>query len=115
MLDGEPFIEKLRTMKERVAYLLEKYPVARDNDVSLILMYLVEYRIAFYSKNSGWFIPLKHYKDLPSFESITRARRLLQAEGLFVSSMPVREARVEQAVGMRMGVQSLLEDCYEVK
>lgn len=65
---------QLTTVKERVRFLLEKYPATRGNDQYLCWLYLRQF-----AKLDLPFVEFdKFYKF--SFETITRARRLIQEE-----------------------------------
>lgn len=81
----------LNRMKERVTYLLETYPVLRDDDFLLIgavyhNFYGVDYGDTFLDV-------MKHHKEkhLPSFESIRRTRQKIQEERLDLQSSKAKK------------------------
>ena len=71
---------ELKNIKERVEFLLDKYPPARNNDNYLIACYIYEYNRHLTSKDI-WgkkVISLENFNKIPPFNSITRARRIIQ-------------------------------------
>lgn len=82
-------IEDLKKAKDRVAYLLEKYPATRDCDKTLWLAYLVLYHDlrkllgeAAYEK----FKSLLLNKDTVTMESIRRMRQKFQEDGKYLGA-----------------------------
>ena len=77
---------KLKTIKERVEYLLERYPEARNDDFYLYLLYvrLFEPKLSGYIK----FIPFNLVKSATRFETIRRCRQKLQEQGLYLPTDP---------------------------
>ena len=78
---------KLETVIDRVRFLLEKYPEARNSDFYLTILYIRRFvpELAKYIK----FIPYKvirRYEGL--FESIRRARQKVQERGEFLPTDP---------------------------
>ena len=73
-------MDTLIKMKEKVIYLLEKYPKLRDDDFLLVgAVYSVFYGVA----NTDRFLDvMKNHeaKHLPSFETIRRTRQKVQEE-----------------------------------
>lgn len=74
--------EQMKTIKEQVKYLLEKYPHLRDDDYKLIATF---YRFTVGTKkleNMSAFDFLKMFSEgkLPHSESIRRDRQILQAQ-----------------------------------
>lgn len=74
---------KISKEREKVAYILEKYPESRNSDNYLYRIYAQVYH--------GILLP--PIEELTSFESISRQRRFLQAKGLFLAEDRVAEAR----------------------
>ncbi|GEM_PF-4615754 len=64
-------VKELKTVQERVEYLLEKYPETRNNDLYLVIRYWREF------DGLSIFIPPEFIwgkKKLTSFESIRRSK-----------------------------------------
>ena len=72
----QQLLKKLKTVKERVEYLLEKYPDARNSDLYLTILYLRKFTpLGKYIK----YIPYRVIKEYDGiFESIRRARQYIQ-------------------------------------
>ncbi|MEM0038664.1 MAG: hypothetical protein QXX81_05380 [Zestosphaera sp.] len=82
----------LKTVKERVTYLLRKYPETRNSDLLLIVLYLREFT------ELGEFIKYIPHQLLRKHEGVTesvrRARQQIQAGGQYLPTDPgVLEAR----------------------
>jgi len=79
-------LERLRTVKERVEYLLEKYPNARNSDLYLIILYLRKFT------ELGKYIKYIPYEVIRKYdgvmESIRRARQKIQEEGRYLPTDP---------------------------
>lgn len=69
-------MEDLRDLRDLVGYVLLKNPSTRDKDE---LLYLVILKLKGYELNADTFINYKIY-NLPSFSSISRARRKVQED-----------------------------------
>jgi len=78
--------EKLKTVKERVEYILERYPEARNDDFYLYLLYVRHFE----PKLSGYirFIPLDLVKTATRFETVRRVRQKIQESGLYLPTDP---------------------------
>lgn len=93
-------LKRLRTVKERVLYILDKYPETRNNDLYLWLIYvrLFEPELSKYIK----FIPYDVLKKAVAFETIRRVRQKIQNElGLYPPTDPKvikRRRRKEEAM-----------------
>ena len=87
-LDSEELeiLERLKTVKDRVEYILENYPESRNDDFYLWLLYirLFERQLSNYIK----FIPYKLLKNAVKFETISRVRRKIQEEGRYLPTDP---------------------------
>jgi len=84
----EEELEKLKTVKERVMWILKHYPAAR-NDYRL-LVHLFHY----YFDNLKQYIPFNILRNLTPPESITRAARYIQNElGLYPPTQRTRTRR----------------------
>ena len=84
--EEQQLLEKLRTVKERVEYLLERYPNARNSDLYLIILYLRKFtELGKYIK----YIPYEVIKKYDGImESIRRSRQKIQEEGRFLPTDP---------------------------
>ena len=105
--------ESLRTIKDKVAFILETYPSTRDSDKYLWLSYLTNFHgLKSVLGNNGDayadFIQLILDKDTPTMESIRRVRQKLQEKGLYVGEN--RSERIEESRKVRAwaneGIQS---------
>ena len=78
--------EKLKTVKERVEWLLANYPETRNDDFYLFILYIrhFEPELSRYIE----FIPYNLIKRSTRFESVRRARQLIQAEGRYLPTDP---------------------------
>jgi hypothetical protein len=76
----EQTLGDLKTAKDRVRFLLERYPATRGNDSYLCWLYLK----AFAQLNLPYLEFEKFYSF--NFETITRVRRLIQAKGELLPS-----------------------------
>ena len=78
--------EKLKTVKERVEYILENYPEARNDDFYLYILYvrLFEPELSQYID----YIPYNIIKRSTRFESVRRARQKIQEEGRYLPTDP---------------------------
>ena len=77
---------KFKTIKERVEYILQHYPEARNDDFYLYLIYvrLFEPELSGYIR----FIPLDLVKTATRFETIRRIRQKIQEEGRYLPTDP---------------------------
>lgn len=84
--DVEELLQKFRTTKERVEYILKKYPQTRNNDMYLWIMYVKTFvpELSKYTK----YIPYEIFEKATPFETITRARRKIQEEGKYLPTDP---------------------------
>ncbi|MEO0252000.1 MAG: hypothetical protein ABIM44_07160 [candidate division WOR-3 bacterium] len=94
----ETLREKLKTIRDRVLYVMENYPETRNNDLYLWLIYvrLFDNDLSRYIK----FIPYQYIKSAVSFETISRVRRKVQEEGFLLPTDPEtlrRRRRLEKA------------------
>jgi len=82
----EELKEKLRTIKQRVEFILANYPLTRNNDLYLWIIYLR----TFSPEASRYirYLPYDVFEKFPSFETITRIRRKLQEEGKYLPTDP---------------------------
>jgi len=92
---------ELKTVKDRVMYILSKYPETRNNDLYLWLIYVrtFEPELSKYIK----FIPYDVLKKAVSFETIRRVRQKIQNEmGMYLPTDPqVLRKRMRKAEAMR--------------
>lgn len=80
---------KLAKMKEQVTDILHHHPQARDDDKLLQVLLLKK----FYNVKV---IDDLLDKKIPSLESITRCRRKIQSEGLYVGTKTTQQVRAEE-------------------
>ena len=85
--EEKQLLHKLRTVKERVEYLLKHYPDARNSDFYLIILYIRHFvpELAKYIKYIPYEV-IKKYDGL--FESVRRARQKIQEEGKYLPTDP---------------------------
>lgn len=85
-VDVEELLEKFRTVKERVEYILSRYPQTRNNDMYLWIMYVRTFvpELSKYIK----FIPYEVFEKATPIETVTRARRKIQEEGRYLPTDP---------------------------
>lgn len=84
--EEQRLLERLRTVKERVEYLLEKYPDARNSDLYLTILYLRRFtELGRYIKYIPYDV-IKKYDGV--FETVRRTRQKIQEEGRFLPTDP---------------------------
>ena len=86
MSEEENLAEKLKTVKERVEYLLERYPESRNDDFYLYILYVrhFEPELSRYIE----YIPFEIIKRSTRFETIRRCRQKIQEEGRYLPTDP---------------------------
>jgi hypothetical protein len=85
--DVEKIIEKFRTTRERVEFILKKHPNARNSDFYLVILY-IRYFVPELAKYIDY-IPyeiIRKYDGL--FETIRRTRQKIQEEGKYLPTDP---------------------------
>lgn len=104
----DKFVKHLKTRKEQVEYLLEKYPNARNNDFYLLLLWLRHF--------GDLNIPWIEYRDIRklsgSLETVRRVRQVIQnVDGHFVPTDEevLRKRRTKERL-MRRGIKMIEED-----
>ena len=84
--DVENLRQRLRTVKERVEYILEKHPNARNSDLYLIILYFR------YFTELGKYIKYIPYDIIKKYDGITetirRMRQKIQEEGRYLPTDP---------------------------
>ena len=84
--EEQQLLNKLKTVKERVEWILQKYPNARNSDLYLTIIYLRKFtELGKYIK----FIPyevIRKYDGI--FETIRRTRQKIQEEGKYLPTDP---------------------------
>jgi len=85
--EEELLLEKLRTVKDRIEYLLRKYPEARNSDMYLLILYIRNFvpELSKYIRYIPYEI-IRKYEGLP--ESVRRARQKIQEEGRYLPTDP---------------------------
>ena len=82
----EELLRKLKTTKERVRYIMERYPETRNDDFYLYLMYLRLF-VPELSRYIG-FIPYELIRKAPRPETIRRVRQKIQEAGELLPTDP---------------------------
>ena len=84
-LENELF-KKLKTTRQRVEYLLQRYPKARESDFYLIILYLRKFtELGQYIRHIPFSL-IRKYEGI--FETIRRIRAKLQSEGKYLPENP---------------------------
>jgi len=84
--EEEELLEKLRTVKDRVEYLLARYPDARNSDLYLTILYLRKFtELGRYIRYIPYNV-IKKYDGV--FETIRRTRQKIQEEGRYLPTDP---------------------------
>ena len=81
----------LKTYKDKVKVILEKYEKARNNDGTLLAFYIWEYMPHMIGKDQDGepCIRLSNIKHLPPIENLRRSRQIIQNDlGLFPPTDP---------------------------
>ena len=102
----EELRERLSTAKERVEFLLGRYPKARECDLYLLILYLRRFT------ELGKYIKYIPYEVIKKYcgvqETIRRVRQKVQEEGRFLPTDPeVLRKRRRLAEAMRVAVQEV--------
>jgi len=93
--------EEIMSVKDTVLKVVREKPYTRESYWKLYFEVLLELGICKTSRNSGYFIPYAHLKDLISPETISRAYRLLKADDPSLCPKPkVEEQRREREAQM---------------
>ena len=95
-------LDDVKTIKERVGVILSKYPMTRDCDKKLWLLYMNEYHnLKEMMTPEGYetFKSLMLNKTTPVMESVRRVRQKYQEDGLFVGKL--RQKKLEESERMR--------------
>jgi len=100
--EEEQLLNRLQTVKDRVEYILKRYPNARNSDFYLTILYIRRF-IPELARYIGY-IPyevIRKYEGL--FESIRRSRQYIQNTlGLYPPTDPeVLEKRMKKEKAMR--------------
>ena len=97
---------KDETVRNNIVETFRKYPKTKNNDNILVLTLIVELGFGKIKKDKIE-IDLKKFESFPSFEGITRVRRKLNEEGLYLPEEEVIEKRKQK--------QSIYKDTYSPK
>lgn len=111
-----------KSLKDRVEYILENYPKARNDKYLLINWFYVEYYNKYLEKTiengiTDYKISLKNRKYIPDDEQILRARRIIQnTEGKFQADEYIMKMRkkkeAEHLASMNMNPEMISPDGY---
>ena len=77
-------------LTEQVENILRVSKKARNSDKELLIIYMQKFGMNLSDAQ------IDKFKDMPSMESITRARRILQEQGKYEATEEVDEARFEK-------------------
>lgn len=89
------------SQRETVKKILEAKPYTRNSYWQLYMEYLIETKIAYLSKQGGYYIPFKHIGCMPSPESITRIyRKLCETHPEYRSTGRTRDMRIVNKMDM---------------
>jgi hypothetical protein len=80
----------LKTLEERVAWILNNYPKTRDSDITLQLRYWNEFESSRFDLES---VSVKDYYKLTKLTSLTRARQKIQNDLKLFQASPEVEGR----------------------
>ena len=84
--EEEELLSKLTTIKDRVRWLLVKYPNSRNSDLYLTILYLRHFTdLGKYIKHIPYAL-IKKYDGI--FESIRRTRQKIQEKGILLPTDP---------------------------
>jgi len=81
--------QELVKVKDIVEDILDSDEKARNSDKWLIYLYWV---------SKGLEMDFEEFEDMPSFESITRVRRKIQEQGLYLSDKQIADKRGQREV-----------------
>ena len=99
---------KLESLKERVAYVLNHYPEARNSNITLSIRYYEVFHAD--EIRDGW-IRLESFYDLPKMYDMQRSRAMIQNDyGLFLATEEVRQRRMQLAEEARQEFGGHRED-----
>lgn len=94
------FLKEFKSVKDRVKYLLLKYPHLRDNDNKLVANYwffeLKDRGVNLSDISASELLNLFSNKKLSSFESISRCRRKLQEENEILRGKSYQKRKAEE-------------------
>ena len=99
-------IRTLKLTKDKVEYLLERFPQTRDSDTVLFLGYLKQFYGADKIVNGdGWegFCRLMLSKRMPTPATLKRVRAKIQEEGRFVGTKRSRRMKTAESVRKKIG------------
>ena len=92
--------QEVLTKTERI---LKSKASSRDNDLELIVEYILNFTSAkLWDKSKKEELKDIFFGELPSLETITRCRRKLNENGLYIGSAKTRSARFAKQKAMRL-------------
>lgn len=100
-------LEHIITVKDKIEHIMGLYPETRDNDMLLFLAYLSIFHDLKHDMCPACYALLKRImldKDTPKFESITRARRLIQENGCLQGELRFERLVEEDKIRKAMAV-----------
>lgn len=104
MIAEEGLLRELKTKESQTAYLLERYPSARDCDFMLQYLWLKDFG------NLSTKLPFLQYQEVMAvggqLESVRRMRQKLQNEkGMYPASPEVKAKRTKRAHAFRKAIK----------
>lgn len=103
-------IKEIKSIKEIVLELLDKYPETRNSD--LVLYGFVLKKLGF-SELAAIF--LNEDYNLPNMESVRRARQLIQHKGIYLPDLRVQAQRKKEEIKVREAIPSLNAEDHVLK
>lgn len=91
----------MKKTTKRVIDILQRHQTARNCDKDLILMYLVNHSSLGLLDMPTIMVIYKALGEIPSFETITRVRRAIQAKGQYQSKEQIKKERAKFEKKMR--------------
>lgn len=89
-MKDEEFLKQFGTIKQRVAFLCERYPEVKGSYTLLYQRYI------WFFCGLPWYIDWETFKNLPSPESISRAYRKLKEAGDIQETLKTALRRAER-------------------
>jgi hypothetical protein len=91
---------KMESLKEKVAFILNHYPDARDSNITLAIRF---YQVFHPEEISNGWMRLESFYELPKMYDMQRERARIQNDyGLFLASENVRQRRMQLAEDARL-------------
>jgi hypothetical protein len=89
-------VAKLKEIEKVVKPILEKYPIAREDDFILYVEVIRQYNPRLLDITAGEFLISHLAYNVPNIKSIERARRKIQEKYPYLASERAKKKRAEQ-------------------